>query len=59
MSKKNCTGFFYENPFPYRRGKNLVGSNCAHKNNGLKQAYNIINLKNQQFNKSLLLPNFS
>jgi hypothetical protein len=32
----------------------LEGRNCAHRNR--KHGYDIINLKNQQFNKTLLLP---
>jgi len=38
---------------------NPGGRYCAYTNRELKQAYNIINSKNQQFNKILLLPNFS
>ena len=38
---------------------NPGGRYCAYTNWELKQAYNIIDLKNQQFNKILLLPNFS
>ena len=38
---------------------NPGGSYCTYTNWEPKQAYDIINLKNQQFNKILLLPNFS
>jgi len=38
---------------------NPGGRYRAYTNRELKQAYNIINSKNQQFNKILLLPNFS
>ena len=38
---------------------NPGGSYCAYTNRELRQAYNIIDSKNQQFNKILLIPNFS
>ena len=38
---------------------NPGGRNCAYNNREPRQAYNIINPKNQQFNKILPLPNFS